>query len=112
MRGAEVDEQLLVGRCLLERVELGAMQVFQQRIAQPVVVVGLPDDRGDRPPAGAVAGPPPARPPGRPATAERPPLRRTGGPSGIAAPAVFRLSEAAAWMTGQTVVVDGGFTIQ
>ena len=47
-----------------------------------------------------------------PAIAERHPLRRIGEPADIAGPAVFLLSDAAAWMTGQTVVVDGGFTIQ
>ena len=47
-----------------------------------------------------------------PAIAERHPLRRIGEPADIAGPAVFLLSPAAGWMTGQTVVVDGGFTIQ
>ena len=47
-----------------------------------------------------------------PAIAERHPLRRIGEASDIAGPVAFLLSDAAAWMTGQTVVVDGGFTIQ
>ncbi len=47
-----------------------------------------------------------------PAIALRHPLRRIGEPGDIAGPAVFLLSAASAWMTGQTVVVDGGFTIQ
>ena len=47
-----------------------------------------------------------------PAIAERHPLRRIGEPSDIAAPVAFLLSDAAAWITGQTIVVDGGFTIQ
>lgn len=47
-----------------------------------------------------------------PAIAERHPLRRIGEPEDIAGPAVFLLSGAAAWMTGATIVVDGGFTIQ
>ena len=38
VRAAEVLEQLLVGRRLLERVELAAVQVLQQRVAQQVVV--------------------------------------------------------------------------
>ena len=44
--------------------------------------------------------------------AARLPLRRIGQPEDMAGPAVFLLSEDSAWMTGQSVVVDGGFTIQ
>ncbi len=47
-----------------------------------------------------------------PELAERHPLRRIGEPEDLAGPAVFLLSDAAGWMTGQTMVVDGGFTIQ
>jgi NAD(P)-dependent dehydrogenase (short-subunit alcohol dehydrogenase family) len=36
------------------------------------------------------------------------PLRRLGEPDDIAGAAVFLASKAAAWMTGQAVVVDGG----
>jgi hypothetical protein len=46
--GAELVQQLLVGRGLLERVELLAVQVLQQRVAQHVVVGGLADDGRDR----------------------------------------------------------------
>lgn len=38
------------------------------------------------------------------------PLRRLGVPEDIAGVVAFLLSEDAAWMTGQTVVVDGGLT--
>ncbi|MGI9169173.1 MAG: SDR family oxidoreductase [Caulobacteraceae bacterium] len=38
------------------------------------------------------------------------PLRRLGEPDDIAGAAVFLASRAGAWMTGQTVVVDGGAT--
>ena len=44
--------------------------------------------------------------------AERHPLRRIGAPADIAGPAVFLLSDAAAWITGHSLVVDGGFTVQ
>jgi NAD(P)-dependent dehydrogenase (short-subunit alcohol dehydrogenase family) len=44
--------------------------------------------------------------------AARLPLRRIGQPDDIAGPAVFLLSDDSAWMTGQSLVVDGGFTIQ
>ena len=47
VRAAEVIEQLLVGRRLLERVELAAMEVLEERVAQEVVVVGVLDDRRD-----------------------------------------------------------------
>ena len=46
-----------------------------------------------------------------PAIAERHPLRRIGEPGDIAGPVAFLLSDSAAWITGQTIVVDGGFTI-
>ena len=39
------------------------------------------------------------------------PLRRFGEPRDIAGAAVFLGSPAAAWMTGQTIVIDGGVTI-
>jgi NAD(P)-dependent dehydrogenase (short-subunit alcohol dehydrogenase family) len=44
--------------------------------------------------------------------AARLPLRRVGQPEDMAGPAVFLLSDDSAWMTGQSLVVDGGFTIQ
>jgi NAD(P)-dependent dehydrogenase (short-subunit alcohol dehydrogenase family) len=47
-----------------------------------------------------------------PSVAERLPLRRIGTPEDMAGPAVFLLSDDSAWMTGQTLIVDGGFTIQ
>jgi hypothetical protein len=56
--GAELVQQLLVGRGLLERVELLAVQVLQQRVAQHVVVGGLADDGRDRLQARLPTGPP------------------------------------------------------
>ncbi len=44
--------------------------------------------------------------------AERHPLQRIGQPIDMAGPAAFLLSDDAAWMTGQTLIVDGGFTAQ
>jgi NAD(P)-dependent dehydrogenase (short-subunit alcohol dehydrogenase family) len=38
------------------------------------------------------------------------PLRRIGEPDEIAGAAVYLASKAAAFMTGQTIVVDGGVT--
>jgi NAD(P)-dependent dehydrogenase (short-subunit alcohol dehydrogenase family) len=46
------------------------------------------------------------------AIAARHPLRRIGAPEDMAGPAVFLLSDASAWMTGQTLIVDGGYTAQ
>jgi NAD(P)-dependent dehydrogenase (short-subunit alcohol dehydrogenase family) len=40
------------------------------------------------------------------------PLRRIGEPEDMAGPAVFLASDESAWMTGQSLVVDGGFTTQ
>jgi len=45
-----------------------------------------------------------------PGIAERHPLRRIGAPEDLAGPAVFLLSDDAAWVTGHTLIVDGGFT--
>ncbi len=39
------------------------------------------------------------------------PLRRLGEPEDIAGAAVFLASDAARWLTGQTLVVDGGATV-
>lgn len=39
------------------------------------------------------------------------PLRRLGEPEDIAGTAVFLASEAASWMSGQVLVVDGGATV-
>ena len=39
------------------------------------------------------------------------PLRRLGEPDDIAGAAVYLSSKAGAWMTGQTLVIDGGVTI-
>ncbi len=41
----------------------------------------------------------------------RPPLRRIGSPDEIAGAAVFLASPAGSFMTGQTLVIDGGVTI-
>ena len=43
---------------------------------------------------------------------ERTPLKRLGKPLDIAGPTLFLTSPAAQYMTGQTMVVDGGFSIQ
>ncbi len=45
------------------------------------------------------------------ATEKRTPLRRIGEPDDIAGAAVFLASRAGSWMTGQTIVIDGGVTI-
>ena len=44
--------------------------------------------------------------------AARHPLRRIGEPDDLAGPAVFMLSDDSRWMTGHSLVVDGGFSIQ
>ncbi|HEX7168437.1 MAG TPA: SDR family oxidoreductase [Acidimicrobiales bacterium] len=49
--------------------------------------------------------------PAEEAVAKRVPLRRLGIPEDIANAAVFLASDAASWVTGQTVVVDGGMLI-
>jgi 3-oxoacyl-[acyl-carrier protein] reductase len=44
--------------------------------------------------------------------AEAYPLRRLGVPDDVAGPATFLLSDAAAWVTGQTLLVDGGASVR
>jgi NAD(P)-dependent dehydrogenase (short-subunit alcohol dehydrogenase family) len=46
--------------------------------------------------------------PGEEAIAKRMPLRRLGQPEDIANAALFLSSDLASWITGQTIVVDGG----
>ena len=48
MRAAEVVEQLLVGGRLLERVQVAAVEVLEQCVAQHRVVAGVSNDRRDR----------------------------------------------------------------
>ena len=63
VRAVEVLEQLVVGGGLFQRVQLGTVQVLQQRVQEQLLVVRGPDDRRDAPPA---------RPHGRPASAAHP----------------------------------------
>ena len=48
MGAAEVIQQLLIGVRLFEGIQLAAVQILQERIAQHVVVVGLAHDGRDR----------------------------------------------------------------
>jgi NAD(P)-dependent dehydrogenase (short-subunit alcohol dehydrogenase family) len=50
--------------------------------------------------------------PGEDRIAAHVPLRRLGLPDDIATAALFLASDASSWMTGQTMVVDGGTTAQ
>lgn len=42
---------------------------------------------------------------------QRTPLRRWGKPEEMAGAIVYLASDAAAYLTGQTIVIDGGLTI-
>jgi hypothetical protein len=56
----ELLKQLLVGRRLLEGVQLDAVDVLQQRVPQHRLVGGLPDDRRDLAQLRTLGGPQPA----------------------------------------------------
>jgi NAD(P)-dependent dehydrogenase (short-subunit alcohol dehydrogenase family) len=43
--------------------------------------------------------------------AARTPMKRVGEPDDIASAALFLVSDGASWITGQTLVVDGGSTV-
>jgi len=43
--------------------------------------------------------------------ADKYPLKRLGLPEDVAGPVAFLLSDAAAWITGQNLVIDGGATL-
>ena len=60
VRRAEIIEKLLVCGGFLQRVELLAVQVLDQGVAQEVGVGDFPDDRGDQLEVGALTGPPSA----------------------------------------------------
>ncbi|MFI1962670.1 SDR family oxidoreductase [Streptomyces pathocidini] len=47
-----------------------------------------------------------------PETAATYPLQRLGRPEDIAGAAAFLLSEQSGWMTGQTIIIDGGITLR
>jgi NAD(P)-dependent dehydrogenase (short-subunit alcohol dehydrogenase family) len=46
------------------------------------------------------------------ATEQKYPLGRFGKPEDIAHAAIYLLSDAAAWVTGSNLIIDGGFTLQ
>ena len=39
-------------------------------------------------------------------------LKRWGEPNEIALPAIFLISEAASFITGQNIIIDGGWTVK
>jgi 3-oxoacyl-[acyl-carrier protein] reductase len=47
-------------------------------------------------------------PEGMPATARQTPVRRVGRPADIAVAYLFLASDEAGYLTGQTIVIDGG----
>jgi hypothetical protein len=58
--GTELLQQLLVGRGLFQRVEVGPVDVLEQGVAEHVVVAGVPDDRRDELVAEGLSGTPTA----------------------------------------------------
>ena len=62
VRRAEVVDELTEGRSLFQGVQVDALQVLDQRVAQHLIVAGLTDDRGDASEAGETTRTPPALP--------------------------------------------------
>ncbi|KAF1854420.1 hypothetical protein Lal_00003853 [Lupinus albus] len=58
MRAVEVLQQLVVRRRLFQRVQLGPVEVLQQRVQEELLVIRGPDDRGDLLQPGLTTGPP------------------------------------------------------
>src|SRR5207302_3367030 len=80
-----------------------AVQWGPRRIRVNAVAAGLTESRMT---AGTFAQPEWTRP-----TLDRTPLGRLGEPEDIAGAILFLTSPAASWITGQTLAVDGGFTV-
>ena len=62
MRRAEVVDELTEGRSLFQWVQVDALQVLDQCVAQHLIVAGLSDDRGDASEACETTRAPPALP--------------------------------------------------
>jgi 3-oxoacyl-[acyl-carrier protein] reductase len=88
---------------LLGLVRALAVQWGPRGIRVNAVAAGLTESRMT---AGAFSDPAYFQP-----TLNRTPAGRLGTPSDIAGPILFLTSEAASWITGQTLPGDGGFTI-
>ncbi len=59
MRGAEIVEELLVGGCLFQGVELLPVHVLDQGVPEQIVVLSLLDDGTDLGQPGPLTGAPP-----------------------------------------------------
>ena len=79
-----------------------AQELSPDNIRVNCIAPGPGQDRLRQAPCGTRRGRAPLQP--------HTPLRRLGEPDDIAGAAVFLASRAGAWMTGQTVVIDGGAT--
>jgi len=88
---------------LLGLTRVLAVEWGKHRIRVNAVAAGLTESRMT---AGTFANPQWAAP-----TLERTPLGRLGSPEDIAGAVLFLTSADAAWITGQTLPIDGGFTV-
>lgn len=88
---------------ILGLVRVLAVQWAQRNIRVNAVAAGITRSRmtADTVNNPAYAGP----------TLARTPAGRLGEPNDIAGPILFLTSDAASWVTGQTLPVDGGFTV-
>jgi hypothetical protein len=62
MRHLEFFEELLVCRRLLQGIQLGTVDILQQRVTQQVVIGGIPHNRRDGRQSRLLGGPPAALP--------------------------------------------------
>jgi 3-oxoacyl-[acyl-carrier protein] reductase len=90
----------IIGLTRALAVDLGAYGVTVNAIAPGSIAAGMGDTSGWT-----------SDPRMRAWDQARTPLRRAGSPEDVAGSVAFLVSEDASWITGQTLVVDGGFSI-
>ncbi len=92
----------------------GATKAMLSRVTAELAVELAADDPGQRGRAGGGEDQVRRRPLRRAARTRSPatyPLKRLGRPEDVASLVWFLLSDEASWITGQTITIDGGLTL-